>query len=41
VVAARLDELQDAGVGEVIVDVPVEGDEPARDLETLRSAVAA
>jgi hypothetical protein len=25
----------------VIVDVPVEGDEPARDLETLRSAVAA
>jgi probable F420-dependent oxidoreductase len=41
VVAARLDELQDAGVDEVIVDVPVEGDEPARDLETLRSAVAA
>jgi probable F420-dependent oxidoreductase len=41
VVAARLDELHDAGVDEVIVDVPVEGDAPARDLETLREAVAA
>jgi probable F420-dependent oxidoreductase len=40
-VAARLDELRDAGVGEVIVDVPVEGDDPARALEVLRSAVAA
>jgi probable F420-dependent oxidoreductase len=40
-VAARLDELRDAGVGEVIVDVPVEGDAPARALEILRSAVAA
>jgi probable F420-dependent oxidoreductase len=41
VVAGRLDELQDAGVDEVIVDVPVEGDGAARDLESLRSAVAA
>ncbi|HEX7300531.1 MAG TPA: TIGR03619 family F420-dependent LLM class oxidoreductase [Solirubrobacteraceae bacterium] len=36
--AARLEELEDAGVDEVIVDVPVEGDAAARDLETLRSA---
>jgi probable F420-dependent oxidoreductase len=40
-VAARLHELRDAGVGEVIVDVPFEGDAPARALEVLRSAVAA
>lgn len=40
-VAARLEELRQAGVGEVIVDVPVEGDAPARAFDVLRSAVAA
>jgi probable F420-dependent oxidoreductase len=41
VVAARLDDLQDAGVDEVIVDVPVDGDAAARDLARLRAAVTA
>lgn len=39
-VARRLAELAAAGVEEVIVDVPVEGDAPGRDLELLRAAVA-
>jgi probable F420-dependent oxidoreductase len=40
-VAAVLRDLEAAGVSEVIVDVPVEGDGAARDLDTLRAAVAA
>jgi probable F420-dependent oxidoreductase len=39
-VAAHLAALEAAGVGEVIVDVPVEGDAPARELAVLREAAA-
>jgi probable F420-dependent oxidoreductase len=40
-VAERLPELAEAGVGEVIVDVPLDRDAAARDLALLRAAVAA
>jgi probable F420-dependent oxidoreductase len=40
-VARSLPALQDAGVDEVIVDVPVQGDGAAADLQILRDAVAA
>jgi probable F420-dependent oxidoreductase len=39
-VARSLQALQDAGVDEVIVDVPVQGDGAAADLAILRAAVA-
>jgi probable F420-dependent oxidoreductase len=39
-VARSLQALQDAGVDEVIVDVPVQGDGAATDLANLRAAVA-
>lgn len=41
VVAAHLRALADAGVDEVVVDVPVDRDGAARDLETLRAGVGA
>jgi probable F420-dependent oxidoreductase len=41
VVAERLGELADAGVDEVIVDVPVEAEPAARDLALLREGVPA
>jgi alkanesulfonate monooxygenase SsuD/methylene tetrahydromethanopterin reductase-like flavin-dependent oxidoreductase (luciferase family) len=38
-VAARLRELEDAGVDEVVVDVPVDRDSAARALDVLRGGV--